>query len=69
MGSRPGKAILAKKTMDLFNKSEDIEKEIVNAMKYIGDEIPLDSNMRGSKSYRELLLAALLRKGIQEVLN
>ena len=69
VGSRPGKAILAKKTMDLFNKSEDIEKEIVNAMKYIGDEIPLDSNMRGSKSYRELLLAALLRKGIQEVLN
>ena len=69
VGSRPGKAILAKNTMALFNQSENIEKEIVNAMKYIGDEIPLDSNMRSSKSYRELLLAALLRKGIQEVLN
>lgn len=69
VGSRPGKAILARKTMDIFNQSENIEKEIVNAMKHIGEEIPLDSNMRGSKSYRELLLTALLRKGIQEVLN
>ncbi|MGL5594872.1 MAG: FAD binding domain-containing protein [Cetobacterium sp.] len=69
VGSRPGKAILARKTMDIFNHSENIENEIINAMKYIGNEIPLDSNMRGSKSYRELLLAALLRKGIQEVLN
>jgi CO/xanthine dehydrogenase FAD-binding subunit len=69
VGSRPGKAMLAKKTMAILNLSENIEKEIVNAMKHIGDEIPLDSNMRGSKSYRELLLSALLRKGIQEVLN
>lgn len=69
VGSRPGRAMLARKTMDIFNHNENIEKEIINAVKCIGDEIPLDSNMRGSKSYRELLLAALLRKGIQEVLN
>lgn len=69
VGSRPGKAMLAQKTMNILNNSENIEKDIINAIKYIGDEIPLDSNMRGSKTYRELLLTALLKKGIQEVLN
>lgn len=69
VGARPGKAILAKKTMDIFNSNENTENKITNAIKYILTEVPLDSNMRGSKSYRELLLTALLRKGIQEVLN
>lgn len=69
VGARPGRAVLATKTMDILNQSQNIENEIINAIKYIGNEIPLDSNMRSSKSYRELLLAALLRKGIQEVLN
>lgn len=69
VGARPGRAVLAKQTMDILNQSQNIENEIINAIKYIGNEIPLDSNMRSSKSYRELLLAALLRKGIQEVLN
>lgn len=69
VGARPGRTILAKQTMDILNQSQNIENEIINAIKYIGNEIPLDSNMRSSKSYRELLLAALLRKGIQEVLN
>nr|WP_307775723.1 FAD binding domain-containing protein [uncultured Cetobacterium sp.] len=67
VGARPGKAILAKSTMEILNSSIN-EDNLIKAMKNICNEIPVDSNMRGSKNYRELLLAALLRKGIQEVL-
>ncbi|MGL5989935.1 FAD binding domain-containing protein [Cetobacterium sp.] len=67
IGSRPGKAMLAKKTATILNKSGDFENKLFEAMKCIVEEIPLDTNMRGSKSYRELLLKALLKKGIQEV--
>ncbi|MGL4989153.1 MAG: FAD binding domain-containing protein [Cetobacterium sp.] len=66
VGARPGKAMLAKKTMSILNSSKNLEENIINAVNNIIDEIPLDDNMRGSKSYRELLLKALLKKGIQE---
>lgn len=69
VGSRPGKAILAKDTMNFLDSNTVDEKVIVEAMKKISNEIEVDSNMRGSKEYRELLLSALLRKAFQEVLN
>lgn len=69
VGSRPGKAVLAKETMTLLNKGNNLNENLIEAMKYITNEIIVDSNMRGTKSYRELLLAALLRKAIQEVLQ
>lgn len=69
VGSRPSKAILATETMAILNAKENLNDSLVEAMKYITNEIIVDSNMRGTKSYRELLLAALLRKAIQEVLQ
>ena len=69
VGSRPGKAIIAKETMTILNSSENLELSTVDALKHITEEIPLDSNMRSSKVYRELLLTSLLKKGIQEVLK
>ncbi|MEG1338599.1 FAD binding domain-containing protein [Cetobacterium sp.] len=69
VGSRPGKAIMAKETMNILNSSENLEISIIDALKHITEEIPLDSNMRSSKVYRELLLTSLLKKGIQEVLK
>ncbi|WP_297406285.1 FAD binding domain-containing protein [uncultured Cetobacterium sp.] len=69
VGSRPTKALLAKNTMSLINSFSNLENSLTDAMKTISNEIIVDSNMRGSKSYRELLLAALLRKTIQEVLQ
>ena len=68
VGARPGRAMLARKTMDILNNSKNIENEIENAINCISEEIPVDLNMRASKEYRELLLKALLKKGIQEVL-
>ncbi|MGL5089020.1 MAG: FAD binding domain-containing protein [Cetobacterium sp.] len=67
IGSRPGKAMLAKKTMHILNEDGNFENKLFEGIKSIVEEIPLDTNMRGSKSYRELLLKALLKKGIQEV--
>ncbi|MEG0136790.1 MAG: FAD binding domain-containing protein [Cetobacterium sp.] len=69
VGSRPGKAIMAKETMNILNSSENLEISIIDALKHITEEIPLDSNVRSSKVYRELLLTSLLKKGIQEVLK
>lgn len=69
VGARPTKALLAKNTMSLINSFPNLENSLIDAMKTISNEIIVDSNMRGSKNYRELLLAALLRKTIQEVLQ
>ncbi|WP_297598043.1 FAD binding domain-containing protein [uncultured Cetobacterium sp.] len=69
VGSRPGRAVLAKETMSILNNSDNLELSIIDALKHISEEISLDSNMRSSKVYRELLLTALLKKGIQEVLK
>lgn len=63
IGSRPGKAVLAHRTMEYFLNNSDIKV----ASEIIKEEIKFESNMRGSKEYRELLSSALLEKAMKEV--
>ncbi len=63
VGARPGKAVLAYETMEHISKGFD--KKI--ASEIIRRELIFDTNMRGSKEYRELLSMALLEKALMEV--
>lgn len=63
VGARPGKAVLAYETMEHISK--DFDKKA--ASEIIRRELIFDTNMRGSKEYRELLSMALLEKALMEV--
>lgn len=63
VGARPSKAVLAHETMKAL--SENINDK--SAFEIIKKEIRFDSNMRGTKEYRELLSSALLEKALKEV--
>lgn len=63
VGARPGKAVLAYETMEHISKGFDKKA----ASEIIRRELTFDTNMRGSKEYRELLSMALLEKALMEV--
>lgn len=63
VGARPSKACLAHKSMECLSKNFS-DKSVFETIK---EEIKYDSNMRGTKEYRELLSAALLEKALKEV--
>ena len=63
VGARPSKACLAHKSMECLSKNFS-DKSVFETIK---EEIKYDSNMRGTKEYRELLSAALLAKALKEV--
>lgn len=63
VGARPGKAVLAYETMEHISKGFDKKA----ASEIIRRELIFDTNMRGSKEYRELLSMALLEKALMEV--
>ena len=63
VGARPSKAVLAHKSMDCLSQNFS-DKTVFETIK---EEIKFDSNMRGTKEYRELLSSALLAKALKEV--
>ena len=63
VGARPGKAVLAYKSMECLSKNLNDK----TAFEIIKQEINFGSNMRSSKEYRELLSSALLKKAVKEV--
>ncbi len=62
VGSRPGRAVRAIKTEQL------IERNIDNMIQTVLEEISLSSNFRAGKEYREDLLKAYIKRGLEEVL-
>lgn len=68
IGARPGKAVLAHKTMEYISKNYSNYNE-EQAFEILKDEIKFGTNMRGTEEYRKLLGTALLKKLLKGVEN
>lgn len=68
IGVRPGKAMLALKTMDILNSGTIDENKIDEACEHITDNVTYGTNMRGSKEYREAVSKVLVKRALKEVL-
>lgn len=70
VGSRPGMAKLAKKSMDYINQQDHINDEVIRKMAELAiEELELGQNIRGSKVYREALVETYLKRGLRQVLS
>lgn len=68
LGARPQKAIEVSEVSDLLSEvptKEEIEK-VINK---IFNEVKFESNMRGSKEYRQLLAKAFIKRGIEGIVG
>ncbi|MEG0398474.1 MAG: FAD binding domain-containing protein [Cetobacterium sp.] len=65
VGARPGKAVLAKKTMDILNSTQAISDALFETL---SNEIVFESNMRASEEYRRAICKVMLKRALQEVL-
>lgn len=64
IGARPGKAVLAKNSMDILNSGNFSMENLFNS---ISDEIVFETNMRGSKEYRDAICKIMLKRALEEV--
>ncbi|MFP4477903.1 MAG: FAD binding domain-containing protein [Candidatus Izemoplasmatales bacterium] len=70
VGSQPGMAMLCKETMSFLNKVEKFTEEVIEeALGIASNELNLSSNLRASKTYRQVLVKAYLRRGIRQVIK
>lgn len=72
IGARPGRAILAEDpkgilTDFLSKTAKEKQKAAEDFAKFAAETIPTDSNMRGSKEYRSLLVKVLTRRAWEAV--
>lgn len=65
IGARPQKAMLVEKSQIL--SEVPTEKEIESLLSYILENVKFDSNMRGSKEYRQLLAKVFVSRAINEI--
>ncbi len=69
IGSTPSVAKLAEEAMAYLNSQEQIsDSEILHATDLVLREIPISSNMRGSKEYRIELVKAYVKRGLRKVI-
>lgn len=64
VGSRPGKAVMAKNTMALLNEGKGLDA----AIEAFTEEITFGSNSRGSEAYRKEVAKALIERCVKEVM-
>lgn len=70
VGSRPGLALLAKKTMAYLNQQKEINEDVIDKASQIAiEELGLGDNLRGSKSYREILVKTYIKRGLRQVVS
>ena len=65
IGARPQKAMNVNATEIL--SEVPTQKEIDDVVKYVIENVKFDSNMRGSKEYRQILSKVFINRGISEI--
>lgn len=65
VGARPGRAMVARETSKYLKNNDSID-EIYEILR---NEIPLGSNFRGGKKFRQILMKELFGKAYQEVVK
>ena len=65
VGARPMKGVLRTFTLDENYKKDNIDKAVSGVI----DSISFGTNIRGSREYRQILADALIKRGIDEILN
>ena len=69
VGARPGRAMIAEKTSKYLSAHELGPSILQESQKILLDEIPLSTNGKASKRYRELLAKGHLEKCLKEIKN
>lgn len=68
VGARPQRAKIAKEASQYLSKSNKSIEKIEEAALMVSKELNFESNMRGSKEYREAICKVLVKRAIMEVL-
>lgn len=68
VGSRPGVATLAYKSMNLINSSQNPNENIDNLCNSLVEELKLGSDLRASVAYRKEVAKVLVKRALMEVL-
>ncbi|WP_091545350.1 FAD binding domain-containing protein [Alkaliphilus peptidifermentans] len=66
VGARPGRAILAKKTMEYINENGINLDNLEEALDVLTEEVKFGSNSRGSSQYREKICRTLIKRALKE---
>ncbi|WP_425448372.1 FAD binding domain-containing protein [Dethiothermospora halolimnae] len=69
VGARPGRGILAYRTMKYLNGHKVTEETLEKACEILTDEIEFGTNKRGSKEYRKGVSKTLVKRCIMEVIK
>ena len=70
IGSKPAIAKLSSSAMEYLNSQTKIDDEIIEKTCEIAiEEANINSNVRASKEYREVLIRTYLKRGIQQVIK
>lgn len=70
IGSKPSIAQLSKSAMEYLNSQDKLDDEkIEKACELAVDESNINSNVRASKEYREVLIKTYLKRGIKQVIK
>lgn len=68
VGSRPGGALFAEKTMAFVNSEKNMTVDVIeNAARMASEEISVSSNVRSSEEYRKQLIYVYVKRGLKEV--
>lgn len=68
LGARPQKAMKLSETYELLSEIPT-EEEVENLINKVVNEVKFDSNMRGSKEYRQLLAKTFIKRGIEAIIG
>lgn len=70
VGSRPGIAQLALKTMAYLDQQTVIDDSVIEAASILAiDELDLGENLRGSIAYRQVLVKTYIKRGLRQVIS
>lgn len=68
VGARPGRAVLAKKAMEILSQNHLTEENIKLAAETASEEITFADNMRASGKYRKAVCKVMIERAIKEIM-
>lgn len=68
LGARPQRAMIVNNVEEILSESPT-KAEIDHLVDYVMKEVKFDSNMRGSKEYRQILAKVFINRGIEEIMG
>jgi CO/xanthine dehydrogenase FAD-binding subunit len=67
VGARPGRAVLAKNTMEILKNKELTTENIHMACETVAEELVFGDNMRATGKYRKAICKVMLKRALMEV--